>query len=91
MSDSAGPGVLATLEQVDGRDLGPSLAFPVSEGPRSAHHADDQVGLGSVLVGDVSVEEPIEHVNSDVGVDRPAVAKLAAGPCTADDDAVFHQ
>jgi len=79
------------LEQVDGRDLRPSLAFPGSEGPRSAHHADDQVGLGSVLVGDVPVEESVEHVTSDVGVDRPAVAEAAAGPCTADRDAVFRQ
>lgn len=91
MSDSAGPGVLATLEQVDGRDLGPSLAFPVSEGPRSAHHADDQVGLGSVLVGDVSVKEPVEHVSSDVGVDWPAVAELAAGPGTAGNDTIFRE
>ncbi|MEA2826965.1 MAG: hypothetical protein QOG43_1404 [Actinomycetota bacterium] len=91
VSDAASPNVAAVFEQVDGSNFGPRHAFPVSEGPRAPHNPGDQVGLGGTLVGHVPLNESINDVTGDVGVDWTAVAELAAGPRPAHDDAILGE
>ena len=85
------PLVGATFEQVDGGDLGPRLTFPVHEGPWASHESNDQVGLNGVFIGDVPVNQSLEHVIRDVHVDRTAVTQSAARPGTANDDTILGE